>query len=256
MALSVYLEVASLDAGAPELDGFSLVDENHPTSIAHRLAGGTGDLWVKTSIPIGRGMGFSGSARVAGLVLAVAQRDGTFSLDDHGAEVMSHACALEGHGDNAAASLYGGVVATIGTRTVRVPLGFDPAVVCWVPDFQTSTDASRKVLPDTISMSDAVFNVARTAMLVAAFADGDTDALREATEDRMHQYVRFTFAEPSRIALDAGLAAGAWCGWLSGSGPTVALLCATNQAERLAESLPADGHAKLLRIDHSGATLE
>jgi homoserine kinase len=251
MALSLHLE-----ASDAQTDGFTLLDEHHPTTIAHRLVGGTGEVWVRSPIPIGRGMGFSGAARIAGLVLAVAQRAGGFELDQAGAEVMEHATALEGHADNVAASLYGGVVATIGTTTVRVPLGFDPAVVCWVPDFQTSTDASRKALPDQIALKDAVFNIARTAMLVAAFADGDTDALREATGDRIHQSIRFEQAQPSRVALDAGLDAGAWCGWLSGSGPTVALLCPSNQAERIAGSLPADGHAKLLRIDHSGAVVE
>nr|MBP8211861.1 hypothetical protein [Ilumatobacteraceae bacterium] len=63
-------------------------------------------------------------------------------------------------------------------------------------------------------------------------------------------------AEPSRAALDAALAAGAWAAWLSGSGPTVAAMCAVDEAEQLAAELPADGHTKILRIDHAGAVIE
>ena len=63
-------------------------------------------------------------------------------------------------------------------------------------------------------------------------------------------------AEPSRLALEAALAAGAWAAWLSGSGPTVAAMCAVDEAEDLAAALPADGHTKILRIDHGGAVIE
>ena len=72
----------------------------------------------------------------------------------------------------------------------------------------------------------------------------------------MHQDVRLAAAEPSRAALDAALAAGAWAAWLSGSGPTVAAMCAVDEAEQLAAALPADGHTKILRIDHAGAVIE
>jgi homoserine kinase len=60
----------------------------------------------------------------------------------------------------------------------------------------------------------------------------------------------------SQRALDTGLAHGAWCGWLSGSGPTIALLCNADAAADLAAALPGDGHAKVLRIDHDGAVAE
>jgi homoserine kinase len=104
-------------------------------------------------------------------------------------------------------------------------------------------------------LADAVFNIGRTALLVAALAAGDVEALRTATEDRLHQDSRFEQAPPSRAALAAGLAAGAWCGWLSGSGPTIALFCAPGDAHALAAALPADGHTKVLEIDHAGATV-
>ena len=76
-----------------------------------------------------------------------------------------------------------------------------------------------------MSFADAVFNVGRTALLVAALAAGDVEALGVATADRLHQDQRFAAFPPSHVALADGLAAGAWCGWLSGSGPSVALMC-------------------------------
>src|SRR6185295_5022683 len=118
-----------------------------------------------------------------------------------------------------------GIVATADGRAVQVPLAFDPAIVVWIPSFTTSTDESRSKLGREVPMSDAVFNIGRTALLVAALAAGDVEALRSATQDRLHQDRRLVAAAPSKEALEAALAGGAWCSWLSGSGPTVAAMC-------------------------------
>ncbi len=90
---------------------------------------------------------------------------------------------------------------------------------------------------------------------MAALAAGEVDALRTATEDRLHQDVRFEASEGSRLALLHALDAGAWCGWLSGSGPSIAALCGHGQAEAVAAALPADGRASTLRIDFDGAVV-
>ena len=169
--------------------------------------------------------------------------------------MLELAIELEGHADNVAASLFGGVVATAAGRAVAVQLAIEPAVVTWVPSFTTSTEKSRAALPATVSFSDAVFNVGRTALLVAALAAGDIEALGLATADRLHQDVRLVATPASHDALAAGLAAGAWCGWLSGSGPTVALLCAPEDATALAAALPTEGRTNVLAVDHGGATL-
>ena len=254
MALTLHAEVGAGDA--PE--GAQQVDDHHPALVAFRRHGGEGPLWVRSPIPMGRGMGFSGAVRVGGLVAAHAQRFGADSalLQGELPQLLALATELEGHADNVAASLYGGVVATAGGYAVSVPLSFDPAMVMWVPSFVTSTDQSRGALPAQVSMADAVFNVGRTALLVAALAAGDVDVLRAATEDRLHQDLRLASAEPSRLAMQAALDAGAWAAWLSGSGPTVAAMCAVDHAEALAAALPADGHTKVLRIDHAGAVIE
>ncbi len=256
MALSLYAELGAIDGGdVPE--GARTIDEHHPASVAFRLAGGEGVLWERSSLPAGRGLGFSGAARVGGAVLARVLVEGRPDVDDDlRAEVLPLVSRLEGHADNAAASLYGGVVATGAGRVVRVPLAVDPAVVVWIPSFVTKTDESRKVLATTVSMDDAVFNVAHVAMLVAALAGGDIDALRDAVADRLHQPARLAAAAPSAVAMKAAEHAGAWCAWLSGSGPTVAALCSVADAEDVVAALPADGHSKVLRIDHEGTAVE
>jgi homoserine kinase len=253
MALTSYITVGLVGDGVP--DGARAVDDHHPASVAFRAGAGRGALWVEGHVPVGRGMGFSGAVRVGGLVAAHVQRDGPGAVVTGRARVLAEATRLEGHADNVAASLLGGVVATAGGRAVRVPLALDPAVVVWVPSFTTSTDESRRRLPDQVPLADAAFNIGHTALLVAALAAGDVDALRVACQDRLHQDVRLAAASPSRAALDAALRAGAWCAWLSGSGPTVAALCARGTAPALAAALPSDGRARVLSIDPDGAAV-
>ena len=106
-----------------------------------------------------------------------------------------------------------------------------------------------------MAFDDAVFNVGRTALLVAALAAGNVHALRTATEDRLHQDQRFARSPGSRAALEVALEAGAWCGWLSGSGPTIATLCSPEEAEALAAALPRDGRSTVLAMDLEGAVL-
>jgi homoserine kinase len=256
MALSMHAEAGVIEGDLPP--GAQRIDQYHPAGVAFRRAGGEGDLWVCSPIPVGRGLGFSGAVRVAGVVAAHAQRHGSDPdrLVAGLPAMLALATELEGHADNVAASLFGGIVATADGRAVRIPLAFDPAVVVWIPSFTTSTDESRTKLGNEVALSDAVFNIGRTALLVAALAAGDTGALQSATQDRLHQDRRLAAAEPSRTALQAALDAGAWCSWLSGSGPTVAAMCPYDDADELAAKMPDDGHTKVLRIDHEGAVIE
>ncbi|MBI5090625.1 MAG: homoserine kinase [Actinobacteria bacterium] len=252
MALSVHLEIGSGDV--PE--GARRIDEHHPATVAHRRAGGEGPLWERCAIPVGRGLGFSGAARVGGALLARAQQAGGEPGDVARGEVLALATDLEGHADNVAASLHGGVVATAAGRVARVPLGLEAAVVVWIPSTVTKTDESRRALGAPVPFDDVVFNLGRVALLVAALASGDVDALRTAAEDRVHQPVRLAQVPASGEAIDAAYAAGAWAAWLSGSGPTVAALCAPGDAAPIADRLPPGGHTKVLAIDLPGAQIE
>jgi homoserine kinase len=255
MALDLHAEVGLVDESTSDDERSKQVDQHHPAWVAFAAAGGEGALWVRSPIPIGRGLGFSGAMRVGGAAVAMTQRLGRHALAERHAAVLGVAAALEGHADNVAASLYGGVVATDGTRAVRVETPLHPDVVLWIPEETTSTAASRTALPAAVPFDDAAFNVGRTAMLVAALAAGDVAALSAATEDRLHQERRFLTAVASRAALAAGVAAGAWCGWLSGSGPTVAFLCAAGAGKSITADLPTGGHTRVLALARDGTTL-
>lgn len=257
IALSLTAEIGLVEAGVDLPERARRCDDHHPAQVAFARCGGAGAVWERSPIPAGRGLGYSGAVRVGGGALALAQRCGEPVLDDDGRdELFAVVSELEGHPDNVAASIHGGVVATAAGRIVRVPLGLDPAIVVWIPSFVTRTDESRRTLGGPVAFEDAVFNVGRVALLVGALAAGDLGALRTATEDRLHQPARLSAAEPSRAAIDAALGAGAWCAWLSGSGPTVAAMCSVADGEALAAAMPADGHTKLLRIDHEGVVIE
>ena len=252
MALTLHLEMG-IDDGSVLPEFAKVIDDSHPSLAAFRHAGGTGDVWVRSVIPMGRGLGFSGAARVAGVVLGHAQRNGKDSLMSDRKELLRLSTELEGHPDNVAASLVGGVTASTGGEVVKLPLGFDPAFIAWVPETQTSTEKSRTAIASSIPLADVVFNIGHTALLMAAFAAGDIAVLREATKDRMHQDVRFAASPNSHEAFKAALATDAWCTWLSGSGPTVGVLCAKSDAARIADQLPKSGAAHILNIDHDGA---
>lgn len=251
MAFSLYCDVGLL--GVDEMpERGAEAESGHPAQVAFERAGGTGKVWVRNEIPMGRGLGFSGAARIGGIVAAEMQERGpSWSVTE--SDALRIGTELEGHADNVAASLYGGVVATAADRAVRVPVNLDVDYVVWSPHFTTSTNESRGRIGTSISLSDAVFNIGHTALLVAAFASGDVSVLAEAVKDRIHQDIRFGLAPACRDAFDAGMAAGAVCGWLSGSGPTVAFICSRGDGARVAGCLPGDATAKVVDLDLQGA---
>ena len=256
MALSLYLTVG-IDGTADPIDGARIADAHHPAQVAFADAGGSGSLWVASKIPMGRGLGFSGAARVAGVVAAHAQREGldeaTFARAKR--SILHATTAMEGHPDNVAASLYGGVTASASGEVVRLPLGCDPAIVAWVPETQTSTEKSRTTIPPQIALGDVIFNIGHTALVMGALASGDTAVMRTAFSDRLHQDVRLAAAPSSKNALEAALSTGAWAAWLSGSGPTIAVMCAKADAASISSALPADGATHVLAIDADGAVI-
>jgi len=261
IALTLYAEIGLVD-GSELPEGAHPADPHHLATLAFARVGGRGGLWVRSKVPMGRGLGYSAAVRVGGLLAGLVQRSGANVdiIEELADEVMANAIALEGHADNAAAALFGGVVATTGERSIRVPLQVDPAVVVWVPSSSTRTERSRNRLPVSIPFEDAVFNIGHVAFLVAALASGDHDALGHATQDRLHQPSRLASSAPSAAAYEAGLGAGAWSAWLSGSGPAIAALCPVEAAGLVADAMAATsdgaGHTKILRIDHAGATIE
>ena len=256
MALSVHLEMGPVFNGEIP-SGAKMIDEYHPGHIAFRSYGGVGDVWVRSKIPMGRGLGFSGAARVAGVVAAHAQKNGSSveALTAARKDLLHASTQLEGHPDNVAASLVGGVTASASGEVVRLPLALDPAILAWVPETQTSTEKSRTAIATTLSLGDAVLNIGHTALLMGALASGDIEVLRIATQDRIHQDIRLANAPSSKAALEAALNTAAWCAWLSGSGPTIAVMCAKSDARQIASQLPQSGDVLELTIDQQGAVI-
>jgi len=179
------------------------------------------ELEIDNDIPLGKGLGSSAAALTAGVVIA----NQLLGLNWKPLRVLGEAARIEGHPDNVAASVLGSMVATAMdsaglARAVRIELHEKYCVGVVVPDFALPTRQARAVLPSEYSKQDVVFNVQRSALLVAALATGTTAAFPAALEDRLHQ--------PYRAALVPGLeeilklrAPGLLGCSLSGAGPSV-----------------------------------
>lgn len=260
MALSLNATIALCPIGETEA-----VSDGHPAMQAFVRVGGQGALWVDSPIPSGRGLGFSGAVRVGGVCLGLAQKAGVMDKElssfiaQHHDEIIGIAAELEGHFDNVAASVLGGIVSASPQSTVAVPVSAqvleDTRVVAWVPFFQTSTASSRATLPASITRADAVFNIARSTQMVIALTTGDLELLRTSMTDRLHQDQRLDETPKCREVMNRMIELGAISSWLSGSGPTVAAFVEQSGAENFAETLSQefpDGHAKVLSIDRLG----
>lgn len=222
LAVDLAFELTDVDPGPavtedrPRWHG---ADESHPAVVAHRHSGGSGPLWWRSSIPPGRGLGFSAASFTAGTALALARAGA--SVDDARPQIFTTAAELDGHPDNAAPSTFGGITVAAGGQVVPVRSGSALGLIVWIPDAETATTSSRRTLPDKVPFGAAVENVGRAALLVAALAAGDTTSLRAATEDRLHQDQRLARQPESRRALNL-LRTRTLGAWLSGSGPSVA----------------------------------
>jgi homoserine kinase len=195
-------------------------------------------LRCNNAIPLARGLGSSSAAIVAGLLVAGRLFPERLSLD----ALLDLGVQLEGHPDNVTPALLGGVQVTIRTATttlhatVELPRPLD--VVLFIPTLQMPTAAARAVLPPQVPFPDAVFNVGRASLLVAALARGDYTLLAEATKDRLHQPARAALFPQMTAFFEAALAAGACGAWLSGAGSTL-LAVAVNHSEPVADAWQA-----------------
>jgi homoserine kinase len=185
---------------------------------------------ASSEIPTRAGLGSSGAASIAGLLLYELL---TAALDP--ADLLALAADVEGHPDNAAAALLGGLTISCQRDDGRVtargwPWPSDVQLVIGTPGAQLETAHARRVLPDTISMRDGVFNLQRSLLLVHALQSGSYGDLREALRDRWHQPARAPLVPglPEALALDDPAVLGA-C--LSGAGPSIVLFT-TGQADQ------------------------
>jgi homoserine kinase len=214
------------------------------------------------AIPLGRGLGASAVARVAG-VLAVNEFEGK-PLDIE--SCMGIASDLEGHGDNACPATFGGMQVCVSGngRYVRVPCRYPSELhlAILVPDHSMATKEARRVLPDSYSKADLIHNTGRAALFVAAMAAGRMDVLDEATDDRVHQHQRAALFPPMFDIFAAAKGAGAHAAWLSGAGSSVAAACTESTVRGAADAMLArlreaglTGRAMVTRIAREGATV-
>jgi homoserine kinase len=210
-------------------------------------------------IPHGRGMGSSGAAVVSGIVAAQGLLQGVVDMSPE--DLLEIATELEGHPDNVAPALFGGL--TIAWEDEEGPhfkklfvhRGVSPLEL--VPTFTMSTELARSLQPTSVPHDDAVFNVSRSALLIAALTQSP-ELLLAATEDRLHQGYRAA-AMPETDALVRLLRENGHAAVVSGAGPSV-LVLASDPAERVAAAKLAAEHypnwnALLLAVDFKGATV-
>jgi homoserine kinase len=205
-------------------------------------------------IPQARGLGSSAAAVVAGLYAARAVVvGGPERLDD--AELLRIATELEGHPDNVAACLSGGLSlawhGVDGVHQVPLEVGADLAPVAFVPTTRGSTSKARRMLPDTVPHADAAFTAGRAALLVEALARRP-ELLLPATEDRLHQGYRAA-AMPRSAKLVEKLRAAGVPAVMSGAGPTVLALTTHDTAEAAAALAGTTFDVQRLDIDREGA---
>jgi len=215
-------------------------------------------------IPPSRGLGSSASAWLAGMLGANALLGEPLARE----EVMDLAVLAEGHPDNLGAALYGGLTVTCwdgdARAVVPLPVPADLGFALLVPDLEASTVEARAALPPTYSRADAVFNLGRAALLVAALGSQRWEVLDVAMRDRLHQPYRARALFPwlDRV-FAAAREAGALGVALSGSGPSVLGLARRSEAPAVAramkDALTAAGLAGrdlVLAVDRAGAQVE
>jgi homoserine kinase len=213
--VSVEVEPADTLRVHTEGEGAGLFDDaSHLAArvVAEVLGHDRFSVTVRSQIPVARGLG--SSAALAAAAAAAAGSDDPFGV----------AAAYDGHPENAAASVFGGLVAatSVGGDPVyaALPLAEDLEVVAIVPDRNLATPEARGVLPDSLTREEAVFNLGRMGLLVAGLAE--PAALRPAaTDDRIHQPARTALFPEAPKLLAALVEAGALAACWSGAGPTL-----------------------------------
>ena len=179
--------------------------------------------FLRSDIPISRGLGSSSALLVGGVIAANSLHSLGMSRD----ELFSLANALEGHPDNVAPALYGGLTASAVEAgiplSVSYPLSPLLHFTALVPPYELSTALSRRVLPHDVPRADAIFNVSRAALLISALGCGDVRLLRAAMADRLHEPYRIPLIDGYDTARSLAHKCGAEAMCISGAGST--LLC-------------------------------
>lgn len=213
-------------------------------------------------IPVGRGLGSSAAAIAGGVIAANALLNGKFLPD----ELLAIATEIEGHPDNVAPALLGGLVISVQERkqliTARLVIPRGLRCVLFVPDHALSTKLARRVLPARVPRADAIYNVSRTALWIASLHTREWAWLAAATRDRLHQPYRARLVRGMDTLFDAARLAGARGVALSGAGPSI-IAFADHGGQKIARAMARSatrigltGIARVVRASSRGALVE
>jgi len=186
------------------------------------------DVNITTHIPIARGLGSSVTVRL-GVIMGLNE---LFNRPLDRSEILTLVSNLEGHPDNAAPAVFGGFAVSGMVQSkvsyLRTKMGSRLKFVVAIPGYEVETKKARAILPSSIPFADAVHNVNRTSLLVAALWNEDYELIGDFLEDRLHQPCRSSLIPQLFPALNAAKLTGAIGGWLSGSGSTVMAVTLSN----------------------------
>lgn len=217
-------------------------------------------LRENNQIPLGGGLGSSAAAILAGIIGANTLAQGDLTTE----AILSLAIEIEGHGDNVAPALFGGLTVVVHDSddyvVEKLPVADLKAVVI-LPEYRLTTSSARSAVPITVTMEDAIFNVGRAALLVHALASGDCELLASAMQDRLHQPYRLPLVPGLEAAFEAARSAGTAGVALSGAGP--ALIAFAESGHELIAGAAAQAFTAarlrsrhwILEIDREGALL-
>ncbi|MEE5992138.1 MAG: homoserine kinase [Oscillospiraceae bacterium] len=173
------------------------------------------------TIPMTRGLGSSSACIVAGLMGANTLLGNPLGTDD----LVDLAAQIEGHPDNTAPALLGGIVTAVfdGRRVhwVKQEVYTKLRFVAMIPDFELKTEKARACLPTEVAHKDAVYNLSRAALFSASLLTGKFENLRTAVHDKLHQPYRMALIPHAREVFDIAYAHGAYAAYISGAGPTI-----------------------------------
>jgi len=245
MALNMYNHIAMVETGNDLVidvkgDGIGRVPRN-TSNLVYRSASRIFQelnykpkglkIEIENNIPLARGLGSSASVIVGGMVAANHITGSKLNYD----QILHLATCMEGHPDNVAPALLGGIVLSAQFdketiyRKIQPPAGLTTVVA--IPEYELSTRKARGALPAQVPMSDAVYNMSRTSLLVWALINSDMKLMGKAMEDKLHQPYRMPLIPGMDKVVQTAKNAGAYSVVLSGAGPTVIAFCTKDNAE-------------------------
>jgi homoserine kinase len=211
------------------------------------------------AIPVARGLGSSAAATLSGVLVAVALHRAPW--DER--LILECAAGFEGHTDNLAAALFGGLaICAPGAVVQRIDVPDELHAIVFAPHQRLTTRQAREAVAEQFSREDAVFNASRCALLIRAMLLRDYPALREAMDDRWHQTQRTALFPAMAALIEAAYGGGADGACLAGAGPSILALCARDPApveaamQSAADELAVPGAVMRLRPRNFGSRVE